>query len=159
MKGDLVTSPLDVATRCELTSSQREVWFEQMLHPGLPLYHIGGYLRIHGAVDVALFEQAVNRVVATNDALRIVLLENGLPPRQEILDGVGVKVPFIDFSGQPDSTARLHAWMRQAFLAPFRFQGKLLFEFALAAAGQDDFYWLMKYHHIIVDGWTTALCA
>lgn len=58
-----------------LTSSQREIWFDQMLNADLPLYNIGGYVKIPGRLDTALFEQAVNLLVQKHDALRTVLLE------------------------------------------------------------------------------------
>jgi hypothetical protein len=59
-----------------LTSAQREVWFDQMLHPDIPLYNIGGYVHILGKLDTALFEQAVNLLVQQHEALRTVLLED-----------------------------------------------------------------------------------
>jgi len=31
-----------------LSSVQKEIGFDQMLHPDIPLYNIGGYLRIDG---------------------------------------------------------------------------------------------------------------
>ena len=58
-----------------LSSQQLDFWFDQVLHPNVPLYNIGGYVRIAGPVNPTLFEQALNRVVAENDALRI------YPPR------------------------------------------------------------------------------
>ena len=34
-----------------LTSSQREIWFDQAIHERSSMYNIGGYIRIAGAVD------------------------------------------------------------------------------------------------------------
>ena len=42
-----------------LTSPQREIWFDQILHEGIPLYN-GGYVKIPGAINPVLFEQAIN---------------------------------------------------------------------------------------------------
>jgi len=44
-------------------SSQREIWFDQLLHGDVPSYHIGGYLRISGSVDPERFERAANLLV------------------------------------------------------------------------------------------------
>src|SRR5262249_43369634 len=41
-----------------LTSSQREIWFDQALYEHSSMYNIGGYCRITGAVDPERFEQA-----------------------------------------------------------------------------------------------------
>lgn len=35
----------------QLTSYQREIWFDQMLHPDAPVYNIGGYVVIESQVD------------------------------------------------------------------------------------------------------------
>jgi hypothetical protein len=45
-----------------------------MLHPSVPLYNIGGYIQIDGAVYPKLFEQAINFLVQRHDALRTVLV-------------------------------------------------------------------------------------
>ncbi len=66
-----------------LTSSQREIWFDQLLHAGIPLYNIGGYVDIPGPIDPALFEQAANLLAQKHDALRTLLAQecdgDGLP--------------------------------------------------------------------------------
>jgi len=70
----------DSNTHHPLSSPQVDIWFDQILHPDVPLYTIGGYVWIAGPVDPARFEQALNRVIADNDALRILLHEGeGLP--------------------------------------------------------------------------------
>ena len=60
-----------------LTSPQREIWFDQMLHPPVPLYNVGGYVQINGAIDSAIFESAVNLLVQRHDALRTVFVLPG----------------------------------------------------------------------------------
>jgi len=47
--------------------------------------------------------------------------------------------------------------MAQAYAKPFQLYDGLLFQFALCKAADNCYYWLMKYHHIIVDGWATSL--
>ncbi len=57
------------------TSSQREIWFDQMLHEGVALYNIGGHVHLPGAIDAARFDAAVGLLLQRHDALRIVMLE------------------------------------------------------------------------------------
>jgi len=65
-----------------LSSPQRDIWFDQILHPNVPLYNIGGYARIDGPIDQARFEKALNQVIQENDALRIILHEGESLPTQ-----------------------------------------------------------------------------
>jgi hypothetical protein len=39
-----------------LSTPQREIWFDQMLHDGVPLYNIGGYVDLPGRIDPVMFE-------------------------------------------------------------------------------------------------------
>ena len=53
-----------------LSTPQREIWFDQMLHEGVPLYNIGGYVDLPGRIDPVLFEQAVNLLVRRHGVAR-----------------------------------------------------------------------------------------
>ena len=84
-----------------LTSPQREIWFDQQLHPGVPLYNIGGYIEIKGELDPVLFGQAINWLIQKHDALRTVLLDapdqDGLPV-QAYAGQLRIELPVRDFS-------------------------------------------------------------
>jgi amino acid adenylation domain-containing protein len=138
-----------------LSSPQLDLWFDQVLHPNVPLYNIGGYVRIEGPIDQAVFEQALNQVIAENDALRIKLHEEDNLPTQTFAEKVSIQLDFQDFSEKTDQFAR--QWMKQAFIKPFQLYNELLFEFVLCKISQHSYYWFMKYHHLIVDGWAMSL--
>jgi hypothetical protein len=57
-----------------LSSPQKEIWRDQILHPDSLLYTIGGYVQIDGPVDVMRFAQALEHVIQQNDSLRSVLI-------------------------------------------------------------------------------------
>ena len=144
--------------RYPLTSPQREIWFDQMLHPSLPLYNVGGYMQIDGAVDPKLFEQAVNLLVQRHDALRTVLvLSPEEMPMQTFLEDLPVTLPFHDFSGENDPRQVALAWMQEQFVLPFDLYDKPLCHFALLKIAENCFYGFNKYHHLIVDGWSISL--
>lgn len=148
------------------SSPQLDFWFDQVLHPNVPLYNIGGYVRIAGPVNPTLFEQALNRVVAENDALRIILHEGeeGLPT-QTFAEEMAVELDFRDFSERGNGHEGDHdlahvsalAWMEREFVEPFPLYERSSFGFALCKVADDCYYWLKKYHHIIVDGWAISL--
>ncbi|MCP5049406.1 MAG: hypothetical protein GY940_19710 [bacterium] len=115
-----------------LSSPQREIWFDQMLHPEVPLYNIGGYAQINGAIDPAIFESAVNMLVQRHEALRTVLVPGTEEiPMQTFLEDLPVTVPVHDFSGEDDPHKSSFAWMQQQFSQFFELYEKPLFHFAL----------------------------
>jgi amino acid adenylation domain-containing protein len=143
-----------------LSIPQREIWFDQMRHDGVPLYNIGGYVDLPGRIDPALFEQATNLLVRRHDSLRLQLTserdEDGLP-LQIVVDPWPVRVPVVDVSGEADPEAAAHDFMRKRFEEAFELEGQPLFYYDLIKLADDHFYWFKRYHHLIVDVWAVAL--
>ncbi len=124
-----------------LTSPQREIWFDQILHEGVPLYNIGGYVKIPGAIDPVLFEQAINLLVQKHDNLRTVLTEvadeDGVP-MQTYAEKLAVTVPMRDFSTKADPHESAMAWMQQRFIETFELTGQSLFRYDLVKISDDN---------------------
>ncbi len=140
-----------------LSSPQLDFWFDQILHPDVPLYNIGGYVRIEGPIDPSLFEKALNQVIQENDALRIILHAGESLPTQTFAENVCIKRDFHDFSEKENAHESALKWMQQEFVKPFQLYDGLLFQFPLCKVSNNCYYWLMKYHHLIVDGWAISL--
>ncbi|RKZ60715.1 MAG: hypothetical protein DRR16_04190 [Candidatus Parabeggiatoa sp. nov. 3] len=140
-----------------LSSPQLDFWFDQILHPDVPLYNIGGYVRIEGPIEPAIFEKALNHVIAENDALRIILHEGESLPTQTFAENVHINLDFQDFSTQENAFESALKWIRCEFVKPFQLYDELLFQFALCKLEANCYYWLKKYHHLIVDGWGISL--
>ena len=58
-------------SRYPLTSSQREVWFNQQRYPTSPLYNIGDHMNLPVSIDSELFRQAMNLLIRKHDSLHI----------------------------------------------------------------------------------------
>ncbi|MEQ5842845.1 amino acid adenylation domain-containing protein [Paraburkholderia acidicola] len=144
-----------------LTAAQREIWLDQAVHgENAPIYKIGGYTQIAGAVDPVRFEHAVNLLVQKHDALRIVLVpgndEDGMP-HQAIAKTLSVQVPLRDFSTADDPAAAALAWALQQLATPFPLDGEPLFRFELLKLNDTRFYFTLNFHHLIVDGWAIGM--
>jgi hypothetical protein len=140
-----------------LSSPQRDIWLDQILHPDVPLYNIGGYVRIDGPIEPSLFEKALNQVIQENDALRIILHEGESLPTQTFAENVRIKLDIHDFSKTENAHELALKWMEQEFVKPFQLYDGLLFQFALCKTSDNCYYWLKKYHHLIADGWAISL--
>ncbi|MGI4936809.1 MAG: amino acid adenylation domain-containing protein, partial [Janthinobacterium lividum] len=153
-----------------LTSPQRQIWFDQMLHGDAPVYNIGGYMHLCGPMDGQLFVQATELLVQKHDVLRTVLVadaegdgqarrqDDGLP-QQYHADARLPEIGVLDFSSAPMPHAAALAWMEQEFARPFVLDGGMLCRFALLQLGQDESHVFVCYHHLIADGWAIALLA
>ncbi|MCP5003115.1 MAG: AMP-binding protein, partial [Planctomycetes bacterium] len=144
--------------RYPLSSPQRDIWFDQVMYPSVPLYNVGGYAQINGAINPVLFESAVNLLVQKHDALRTVLVPSTEEmPMQTFLEDLPVTVPVHDFSGENNPRRSALVWMQHKFVQPFDLCEKPLFHFALLKIDENCFFWFGKYHHLIVDGWSISL--
>ena len=143
-----------------LTSSQRDIFLDQLLHSELPLYNIGGHVTLSGSIDLSVFDQAVNLLIQKHDNLRLQLInkksDTGLP-QQTIVSPFEVSVPLHDVSAEADPQAAAKTWMQQRFVQPFALYDTPLFRYDLIKLADDHYYWLMQYHHLIMDGWAIAL--
>ncbi len=156
----MLTSTPRSQTHYPLTSPQREIWFDQLLHEGIPLYNIGGFVKIPGLIDPILFEQAINLLIQKHDALRTILIEKvdeGGLPLQTFVETLPISVLVQDFSGKADAEQLALTWMQQRFNQPFELLGQPLFRYDLVKTYEDCYYWLMQYHHLIADGYSIAL--
>jgi len=102
------------------SSLQPDIWFDQILYPDVPLYNVGGYLRIDGSIVPTVFEQALNQVIKDNDALRIILHQEKTLSVLEIVKNVHIHFDCHDFSEQENAPKLAQAWMAQAFIKPFQ---------------------------------------
>ena len=144
-------------TLFNLSSVQREIWFEQSLYPETPIYNIGGYTRINGPIDPGIFRQAITRLVEENEVLRLALTECDGVPFQWFPARPEMDLEFSDFSNQEEPHAAVHAHMQRQIERPFQIFEEPLCRFALYKVSEHCHIFCYTYHHLTVDGWGCAL--
>ncbi|MBX4266072.1 non-ribosomal peptide synthetase, partial [Clostridium estertheticum] len=137
-----------------LSLYQKDVWVDQCLYKGQPIYNIGGYGDIDGHIDYHMYQKSIQKLVEDNDSLRIRIVENNGQPSQKILKELKYEVPFYDFSIKEYAEEFSLNWMQKEFLKPFSFDNdENLFQFALIKVNNNKYFYFVKSHHIISDGW------
>ncbi len=149
------SSTVDIAPH-PLSTLQREIWLDQLLHPDVPIYNVAGYVPIDGRLDLGLFQRALEFVIAQHDAFRIVLVPGDELPLQKLLDRAPSQFQTLDFSIYSDAEERAREWMRQAVIESFSFYEKPLFRCAILKIAPDRHFWFNKQHHSIFDGWSVT---
>ncbi|MDF0732882.1 amino acid adenylation domain-containing protein [Pseudomonas entomophila] len=139
-----------------LTSAQRDIWFDQLSRGDSPLYTIGGYVELTGALQPARLRQALEQLVAQHPALRTELVPgagaDGLPLQRFAAES-SVELPLLDLSGQADPQAAAASLIQQQMGQRYRFDGSPLFRFALIRLGPERHWLATQAHHLILDGW------
>ncbi|WP_243789570.1 non-ribosomal peptide synthetase [Saccharopolyspora gloriosae] len=140
-----------------LSAAQAGIWFAQALDRANPIYNTSEYVEIHGPVDPALFESALNTVLAEADTLRIHVVEAEDGPRQVIEPPWTSSLPVVDVSGAADPREDALRWMRGDLAEPVDLtvggpEGRL-FTAALLKLADDRWLWYQRIHHVAIDGY------
>jgi hypothetical protein len=124
------------------------------------LYNIGGQVHLPGTLDIDRLRQSIQLLIQKHDSLRLQLTkirdENGIP-QQTIVPALEVEVPLHDFRGEAEPLKAARRWMQQRFVQPFTLEGQPLFRYDVIRVADENHYWLIQYHHLIIDGWGIAL--
>jgi len=145
-------------TAAPLTPIQEWMRFMEELHPGRSDFNAPSTHRFTGALDVALFRQALQEIVRRQSALRTYIGPDPATgaPAQRIAAEIDVELPVEDLSALPagQREAELGRRLQALANAPFDVNTAPLFRVALLRMGVDDHAFIFVPHHMIWDGWS-----
>ncbi|HSS75994.1 MAG TPA: amino acid adenylation domain-containing protein [Thermoanaerobaculia bacterium] len=149
--------------RFPVSFSQLREWLLEQLDPGTAAYNLPGGARVLGPLDLDALRCSVGEIVRRHESLRTTFqppdrASSGEPV--QVLDpGATVDVPLLDLSALPPAVrdaeaGRLIAAERRL---PFDLGAGPLLRFFVLRLGREDHLAPFSMHHIISDGWSTAL--
>ncbi|MGD0554724.1 MAG: amino acid adenylation domain-containing protein [Streptosporangiaceae bacterium] len=141
--------------RWDLTAGQLEIWHAQKLAADSSLYNVGGYLEIHGDLDVACFEAAIKVTIDEAQTFRVRLSEDGELPRQYVHESADWRLNSFDVSEAEEPYDEAIKWMQRDMRRPVDFDGRL-FTMALFKMARERFFWYYRAHHIVLDGFSAS---
>ncbi|MGH3941131.1 MAG: amino acid adenylation domain-containing protein [Pseudonocardiaceae bacterium] len=144
-----------------LSSTQTGIWFAVQLDPEDPVYNIGEYIEVHGAVNPDLFETALRQAVSETDCLRVRIVSEQDELWQVVKPATAHSwsMQIIDVSTEPDPRTAAEEWMRSELGQTFDLARGPLFSYTLMKLESHQWYWCQIYHHIVVDIFGCALIA
>ncbi|WP_217604382.1 non-ribosomal peptide synthetase [Chitinophaga sp. GbtcB8] len=135
-----------------LTNPQKRIWYVEKTQPGTAAFCLGGIVRFKGSVDCALLQQAINECVRHNNAMRIRIAAHNM--EQYVAAFAPFSIELFDFSKRENE---LNTWINKTFSSPFELSDAPLYHFAFYKLTDQEYGWLIKVHHIIMDGWSVSL--
>ena len=98
-----MTMDLKLLSDANMTQTQLQIWIAQMLSGRRPVFNMGMAIDIHSDLDVELFRQAFDDVVAASDNLRSVFRYVDGGPSRVVLnpDDIRYELPVLDLSADP----------------------------------------------------------
>jgi len=133
-----------------LSYAQERLWFIQMLEGPSAAYNIPSLYRLRGHLDVSALERALNYVIARHENLRTNFVEENGQAFQKIRDELYIALQVVDWGKD-----RLHDFLHE----PFDLEKDALLRWKLVRESEDDYLLAVSIHHIIFDGWSSAVLA
>ncbi|HKT02085.1 MAG TPA: amino acid adenylation domain-containing protein [Rugosimonospora sp.] len=141
------------AGRVPLSFTQERIWFLEQFNPGTPFHNMSGVTRIGVRMDPVLLGECVDEVARRHEILRTSFGIDRGEPVGLVADAVTVPVQVL-----PDLPAeqrdRLFA---QDARRPFDPRVAPLVRVSLAPGGADESYVQITMHHLVSDGFSTAV--
>ena len=135
---------------------QQRMWVHNQLEPDTVLYNLPAAWRLHGPLDRAALERAINAVIARHEVLRLLVQAEGPEPTEVFLPHREVALDLDDLSAEPADHREADLLRRLAELrdctidlgrdAPLRLR---LFRLAT-----DEHVLFFMPHHVVWDGWS-----
>jgi hypothetical protein len=146
-------------TPLDLSFAQRRLWFLDELEPDSPLYNIPAAVRLRGELNLAVLEQTLSEVTRRHEVLRTTFALRDGHPAQLVSDPSPLRLPVTDLQSLPlaeREAQALHLASAEA-QRPFDLSIGPLLRATLLRLAPDDHVLLFTLHHIISDGWSTAI--
>lgn len=134
--------------------AQRRLWFIDRVDAGRSTYNAPVLLRLHGALDTAALGRALDELVRRHEILRTTFAARDGEPVQVVTDAGALPLSTVDANDLDGSHAsRLVA---RETAAPFDLRAGPLVRALLLSCG-DDHRLVLTFHHIVFDGWSSAV--
>ncbi|WP_324189579.1 non-ribosomal peptide synthase/polyketide synthase [Nocardia otitidiscaviarum] len=134
-----------------LAPAQLGVWYAQLLDPEVPV-NVAQYVDIAGELDPALLNQVLVGAAREFGSALVRFVEIDGQPQQVVDPSLSVEHQIVDLRAAADPIAAAHEWMRADATAPVDLLTDRLFAGAVLRVADRRWFWYMRAHHIVLDG-------
>ncbi|MEV6252646.1 amino acid adenylation domain-containing protein [Nocardia sp. NPDC051911] len=144
-----------------LSPLQHGLLFHALYDPeGADVYTVQSLLTLTGTVDTARLRSAAQTLVARHDILRVAFVETDEGPRQLVVTDADICWREIDLTGIAEAEQRQRELDRLIALdagSRFELTRPPLVRCTLVRTAPAQYRFVLTNHHLVLDGWSTAL--
>ena len=143
----------------ELSFAQDRLWFLNQMDSSNAAYNVFQVLHYEGALEISVFERAINEIIRRHEILRSIFTVKDGKPIQVIMADLQLKITVInlDHHPQPQREKLARTISTQKAREPFILNQGPLIRTTLFKLDQDTHVFLLTMHHIICDQWSIDL--
>ncbi|MFC0217792.1 amino acid adenylation domain-containing protein [Pseudochelatococcus lubricantis] len=143
--------------RHPLLQAQEGIWFAQRLDPENPVFNTGQIVTLSGPLDCDAFKAAVEQALREAPALAARFIDGRDGPEQTIGAAPPAALSIFDFSRESDPLAAARAHIDRDMARPRDPTRDPLVTEHLLVVGPGLYLWHQNIHHLVIDGFGTAL--
>ncbi|MBV8158411.1 MAG: amino acid adenylation domain-containing protein, partial [Dyella sp.] len=137
------------------TAPQREVWLASTLEPQASLaYNESATLRLHGELNVAALQAALQQLVDRHEALRATFGKDGSELCIAAQHSLACMVRDLSWLGPDEQEADIAATLEHVVTEPFDLETGPLVRAELLRLSDAEHLLVFTAHHIVCDGWS-----
>jgi non-ribosomal peptide synthetase component F len=142
-----------------LSFAQERLWLLDQFLPDATIFQVPRLLRIHGMLDLAALQRALDSLIERHEILRTIYPSRGGIPVQHILPPQPVELVTHDLLTLPESERQASAEkiIDSAMRCRFVLDSDLLLRVTYVQISPQDALLLLCSHHIASDGWSKAI--
>lgn len=140
-----------------LSFAQQRLWFLDQFLPGSCAYNVPRAFRLHGLLDTAALQHALDSLAERHEILRTVFKLVGAEPVQVVQPAVAVALRVRDLSGHPEAEKKSQAEVMDEVRRPFNLASDLMLRATLIRLATDEHILVVMSHHIASDGWSKSV--
>jgi amino acid adenylation domain-containing protein/non-ribosomal peptide synthase protein (TIGR01720 family) len=142
-----------------LSFAQQRLWFLDQLEPGNPVYNIPTGVRIKGDMNVSALSRSIDEIVARHESLRTSFPTTNGEPLQVIAANLSGIVRVVDLSemGTDERETIALQLAKTDASCPFDLACGPILRATLFRLDEQEHIALLTMHHIVSDGWSTAV--
>ena len=157
----LEVPPMEPAERggpLDLSFAQYRLWFLDTLQPGSSFYNVPVLLELSGALEVGVLAASLGEIHRRHESLRTIFRNQGGEPEQVIQPPGPMPLPVVDLSALGErSEAEAHRLVGEEVSNPFDLARGPLLRALLLRLSTERHFGVLVMHHIVSDGWSTAI--
>jgi amino acid adenylation domain-containing protein len=152
-------TPVPRGAPLPVSLSQRRMWVIQRFDPASTAYNVPIAVRLRGAFDPALCQQALDAMVQRHEGLRTCFVMGEHEPMQSIVPALAVPIEQIDLSrlSERERNAQARVLLAERAAQPFDLAQAPLHRPTLIRLGEREHVLFWVLHHAITDNWASAL--
>ena len=142
-----------------LSYAQHRLWFLEQFNPGIPLYNVQLAIRLQGKLNIEALQKSVNEIIRRHKILRTAFKVENNEPVQIVNEHreIQLKVETIEGENQSQIEEITRTFLTKEIQKGFDLEAGNLFRVVLVRIGEDDHIAYLIMHHIVFDGWSTAI--